>query len=279
VDAPALGDPARIGDWLNSLSVAGRLGLNGRVNTQVLLGQEVLISGHRGEWSRVEVPEQRGSKYPNGIIGWVPSDQLSSAPPAKGDGEAIIGVPSTWLYTVIRGRVGPRRYTVSYDTELPVEGTAPGYLLLGLPGRQEGAVADSALDPVPVGTLSGAAIASQAKQFLELPYLWAGTSGFGYDCSGLVYALYARFGLYLPRDAADQQHAGTPVPLDELAPGDLLFFAGSGGRGPAEHVAIYVGGGRMIDAPYTGKRVELVPMTSLPVWPDFVGATRIATRA
>ena len=114
-----------------------------------------------------------------------------------------------------------------------------------------------------------------ARQFLGLPYLWGGTSGFGFDCSGLVYSVYARYGVDLPRDAADQQHAGKPVALDELKPGDLLFFAGPGGKGPADHVAIYVGDGRVIDAPYTGASVELVPMSSLPVWNDFSGAIRV----
>jgi cell wall-associated NlpC family hydrolase len=89
-----------------------------------------------------------------------------------------------------------------------------------------------------------------------------------------VYSLYARYGMYLPRDAADQQHAGIPVPLAKLEPGDLLFFAGPGGKGLVHHVAIYVGGGRVIDSPYTGASVEIVPMRSLPVWAEFAGAIR-----
>ena len=81
------------------------------------------------------------------------------------------------------------------------------------------------------------------------------------------------------RDAADQQHVAAPISLDDLAPGDLLFFPGPGGKGPAGHVAIYVGGGRVIDSPYTGASVEMVPMTSLPVWGDFSGAIRVASTA
>jgi cell wall-associated NlpC family hydrolase len=150
----------------------------------------------------------------------------------------------------------------------------PGYLVLGLPGGQEGAIADNALSPVHVGAVSGTTVANQARRFLGLPYLWGGTSGFGYDCSGLVYALYARYGLYLPRDAADQRHAGIPVPLAKLEPGDLLFFAGPGGKGLVHHVAVYAGGGHVIDSPYTGASVEIVPMTSLPIWDEFAGAIR-----
>jgi cell wall-associated NlpC family hydrolase len=127
---------------------------------------------------------------------------------------------------------------------------------------------------VHVGAVSGTTVANQARRFLGLAYLWGGTSGFGYDCSGLVYSLYARYGLYLPRDAADQRHAGIPVPLAKLKPGDLLFFAGPGGKGLVHHVAIYVGGGHVIDSPYTGASVEIVPMTSLPIWDEFAGAIR-----
>jgi hypothetical protein len=276
VDAPALGNPAGIEDWLARLSVAQRLGLDSRINTQVLLGQEVLVLGRRGRWSKVEVPDQRGSGFPEGIIGWVPNVQLSEVAPPASPREVIVSVPRTWLYAVAKGRmVVRRRFLVSYDTELPVVGTLPGYLVLGLPGRAKGAIADEALGPVHRGAVSGTAVAEQARRFLGLPYLWGGTSGFGYDCSGLVYSLYARYGLYLPRDAADQRDAGIPVPLAKLQPGDLLFFAQPGGKGPVHHVAIYVGGGRVIDSPYTGASVEIVPMTSFPVWDEFAGAIRV----
>ena len=275
VDAPALGNPARIADWLTRLSVTERLGLDSRINTQVLLDQEVLVLAHRGRWSEVEVPDQRGSGFPDGIIGWVPNVQLSAVAPQAKTREVIVSVPRTWLYAVAKGMVARRRFLVSYDTELPVVRTVPGYLVLGLPAGEEGAIADNALSPVHIGAVSGTTVAEQARQFLGLPYLWGGTSAFGYDCSGLVYSLYAHYGLYLPRDAADQRHAGTPVALAKIQPGDLLFFAGPGGKGLVHHVAIYVGGGRVIDSPYTGASVEIVPMTSLPVWDEFAGAIRV----
>ncbi len=278
IDAPAVGDPAQIEDWLNTLNISERLGLDSRINTQVLLGAKVIVTGHRGTWTRVEVPDQIGSKYPNGIVGWVPRVQLTAVAPPTASREVIVGVPRTWLYTVADGVVGGRRFLVSFDTELPVVGSVSSYTLVGLPGGASAAIRDPALDPVRDGPVSGAAIVKAAREFLDVPYLWGGTSGFGFDCSGLVYALYARYGLDLPRDAADQQHAGTPIALNELKPGDLLFFAGPGGRGPADHVAVYVGDGRVIDAPRTGASVELVPMTSLPVWADFSGAIRVSGR-
>jgi cell wall-associated NlpC family hydrolase len=275
IDAPALGNPARITRWLARISVAQRLALASRIMTQSLLGQRVVVLGHRGAWSRIEVPNQRGARYPRGIIGWVPTIQLSAVAPPRSSREEIVAVPRAWLHAFVHGTVGRRRFLVSYDTELPVVGTAPGDLVVGLPGGETGAITASALRPVRGGAVSGAAVAAEARRFLGLPYLWGGTSSFGYDCSGLVYSLYARFGRILPRDARDQRHAGVPVALSELRPGDLLFFAGPGGVGRVHHVAIYVGGGRMIDAPYTGTSVEMIPMTSSPMWGEFAGAIRL----
>ena len=64
---------------------------------------------------------------------------------------------------------------------------------------------------------------------------------------------YARIGIGLAHAATLQQQASTPVPLDALQPGDLVFFGGPGWSG---HVGIYVGGGSMIDAPHSGAVVR-----------------------
>ena len=99
--------------------------------------------------------------------------------------------------------------------------------------------------------------------FSGLGYLWAGTSGFGYDCSGFTAAVYAAHGITIPRDASDQATVGRPVGPGQLQPGDLLFFASNGGRGLIHHVAMYVGGGLMIQSPATGSTIETVPVGRL----------------
>ncbi|WP_308401687.1 C40 family peptidase [Streptomyces roseoverticillatus] len=115
-----------------------------------------------------------------------------------------------------------------------------------------------------------------AQEKLGTPYLWGGdgtTEDNGrFDCSGLTKAAYESVGITLPRVANDQWNAGPHPKRDELIPGDLVFFA-TDLKDPRSihHVGIYVGGGQMINAPYTGAviRFDKIDM------PDYIGATRV----
>jgi cell wall-associated NlpC family hydrolase len=90
-------------------------------------------------------------------------------------------------------------------------------------------------------------------------------------CSGLVMAAYRRAGVWLPRVSREQWNAGPQVGLGGLAPGDLVFFAYNVGR-PAtiHHVGMYVGGGAMVEAPYSGARVRIASIGRR----DYIGAVR-----
>jgi peptidoglycan DL-endopeptidase CwlO len=90
---------------------------------------------------------------------------------------------------------------------------------------------------------------------LGCPYVYGATGpcSAGFDCSGLAQAAWASAGVAIPRDSYEQW-AGLPhVALSDIEPGDLLIYDGEG------HVAIYVGGGYIIDAPQTGMDVERIP--------------------
>ena len=92
------------------------------------------------------------------------------------------------------------------------------------------------------------------QRYLGIPYLWGGASPkTGFDCSGLVMYVYAQVGIQLSHGATDQQRASKPVPLSALRPGDLVFY---GDASYSYHVAIYVGGGQVIEAPRTGSVVS-----------------------
>jgi cell wall-associated NlpC family hydrolase len=106
-------------------------------------------------------------------------------------------------------------------------------------------------------------------------YRWGGSSPqTGFDCSGLVSHVFRQIaGLVLPRDSYGMAGLGKPVALDDLRPGDLVFFNTM--RKPFSHVGIYVGERRFIHAPAAGKTVHVVDMTE-PYWAArYNGARRI----
>jgi len=276
IDAPALAAPAQVGAWLARQTVRERRALGNLMMTQALLGERVVVIAHRPGWSKIRVPSQRGSVFRHGIVGWPPTRQLVDASPPASTQKVIVSVPHTWLYAAAGGSRGQALFQVSYDTVFPLLAKLPGYDVVGLPGGGQGAIAADAARDAGTQPVSGSTIVAEARHFLGLPYLWAGTSGFGYDCSGLVYALFAQDGVILPRDASDQRDAGISVPLKAARPGDLLFFANPGGKGWIHHVAVYAGHGHMIDTPHTGAAVEDVPMRSSRIWKEFAGARRVA---
>ncbi|HVP89897.1 MAG TPA: NlpC/P60 family protein [Terriglobales bacterium] len=98
-------------------------------------------------------------------------------------------------------------------------------------------------------------LVATAESFIGVDYTWGGTSRReGFDCSGLVRAVYQLNGITVPRSMTDQFQAGTPVGRDRLQKGDLVFFSGSPGR-PISHVGIYVGENVFVHAPGKGKKV------------------------
>jgi cell wall-associated NlpC family hydrolase len=116
-------------------------------------------------------------------------------------------------------------------------------------------------------------VVSWAERQLGKAYQWGAAGPGSFDCSGLTMAALAQAGITVPHNANAQwqQTRAHPVAENQLAPGDLVFYAGSDGSLTAPgHVGIYVGTGAIIDAPYAGANVRLDPLTSLG---GYVGAT------
>jgi len=212
----------------SSLPYARKLALVGHMPTQALYGERVVVLGRSGAWTHVAIPDQPSPLDKRGYPGWMLSSQLrgSSA--------------ETAVVTVPKARVGG--IEVGLGSEVP-----PG----------------AATRPLPV---TRADIVRTAELFLGLHYLWGGLSAWGYDCSGLTWAVYRAHGITIPRDADAQYAAGTPVSLAAAKPGDLIFYEGA----KPGHVAMLIGGGRMIESPNSASEVRIVPIRT-----GYIGVRRL----
>jgi cell wall-associated NlpC family hydrolase len=106
----------------------------------------------------------------------------------------------------------------------------------------------------------GYAIARTALALRGIPYRLGGADPGGFDCSGLVQYIFALHGLGLPRVVRDQYRYGIPVELDDLAPGDLVFFETP--EGEVSHVGIALGGDQFVHAPNSRGTVRINRLTS-----------------
>jgi cell wall-associated NlpC family hydrolase len=97
------------------------------------------------------------------------------------------------------------------------------------------------------------------------PYVWGAAGPDEFDCSGLVMWAYAQAGVSLPHYSGSQFSETVEIPMTDLEPGDLVFPSD-----PGQHVAMYIGNGEIVQAPYTGADVQIVALTSF-----FVLASRV----
>jgi len=272
VDRPSAQNPVEIKHWLRLMTTEERLWLVGRLETQATLGTEVTVLRQSGKWTKVAVHGQPTPRNPQGYPGWLPTRQLTtnlSVPEGVARGPvAVVTRKTAWLRSAT---THARRIEVSFGTRLALLGVSGSYYLVAKPSGGRLAVATGAVATYPsiaaIPEPSGRRIAATAKRFVGLPYLWAGTSAFGFDCSGFTYSIFRRFGIGMPRDADRQALHGTRVARSDLKRGDLVLFADSTGR--IHHVGIYAGGGMMVESPRTGEAIRLSPLRS-----GYAGARR-----
>ncbi len=229
---------------------------NSDVVSQAIYGSNVTLLVARGEWSRIQTSDH--------YRGWVPSRHLRIV--LSGNGYATSGptVQVESLFANIYREPDVTRHkpvvTVPFETRLEVvpqqtdtsegkKGTASrsaeGWLQVRLPGRTNAWIqsSDVVSDPKPLSIPESIEL---AKRFLGLPYLWGGSSSFGFDCSGFTQMLMRARGFNMPRDA-DKQAAWTGlirVERKDLQAGDLLFFGSS--SKDITHTGMYIGDGEFI---------------------------------
>lgn len=134
------------------------------------------------------------------------------------------------------------------------------------PSNQSADYVPTPATPQIPGVSAAASIAvSAALSRVGDPYVWGAAGPDEFDCSGLVMWAYAQAGVYLDHYSGAQFSETVQIPMSDLEPGDLVFPAD-----PGEHVAMYIGNGEIVQAPYTGANVQVVPLDSF-----FVYATRV----
>lgn len=223
------------------------------VVSQAIYGSNVTLLVSRGEWSRIQTPDH--------YKGWVPSRHIRIV--LSGDGYATSGpiVQVESLFANIYSEPDVTKHkpviTVPFETRLELaaadedartKGSAPvpeGWMKVRLPGKTDAWIqsGDVVSDPKPLSIPESIEL---AKRFLGIPYLWGGTSSFGFDCSGFTQMLVRVRGYNMPRDA-DKQAAWTgviAVERKDLQPGDLLFFGSSAKK--ITHTGMYIGEGQFI---------------------------------
>jgi cell wall-associated NlpC family hydrolase len=259
VDAPAVANPVDLRAWTGTMTLAQRADLVGKLETQALFGNPVRVLERKDGWAHVAVVGQPTPREALGYPGWVPARQIISRTPGSAafgtlQGTrpfALVTSPTAWLAKDPAGRRGDME--ISADTRLPVLARTPSAVRVATPDRGDRwlaardvhVYADGARIPEP----TGADLVRTAEMFVGLHYLWAGTSGFGFDCSGFTHTVYDLNGITIPRDSDAQKAAGRPVAKDALRPGDLIFYAYDHGAGRIHHAGMYIGDGYEIDAP------------------------------
>jgi gamma-D-glutamyl-L-lysine dipeptidyl-peptidase len=286
IDQPALSDPSNIRVWQRSMSLRQKRWLVGRLQTQALYGQKVVILEESGNWVKVAVKGQPTPRHPLGYPGWMPKRQLTyNAGLSRYERKAFVQVesPTTWLYNTYK--LDSRFIEVSYATRLPLLAKRNGAVKVAtLHGDKWVKASDASVysseSAIPKPT--GKRLVESAKKFLRLPYLWAGTSGFGFDCSGFTYTVHKAHGITIPRDTVTREQlenaelaGGKAVQsYANLQRGDLLYFAYESGAGYIHHVGMYIGEGKMIQSPNPSRGVEIVNIKRSGWIKEYAGAIR-----
>ncbi|WP_245717556.1 C40 family peptidase [Nocardia jejuensis] len=203
--------------------------------------------------------------------------------PGRGESEAtgLISIPETAIRDLITPAIGTRPIPAAAPVE-PAPVAAPtaatsdsrsvsiagvGEFLVpngipaltGIPGLTDSAAVPAPMPGVTPQKTHGQRAVEAARSKLGANYRTGGAGPDSFDCSGFVQWSYREAGVDLPRTSYSQLEAGTPVPLDELEPGDLVSYYGGG------HSALYAGEGQVIHASTYGSGVKMSPVDNMPV--------------
>ena len=253
------------------------------VVSQAIYGSNVKLLTAQGEWSRIQTADH--------YKGWVRSRHLRLVQSGSGYATTGVVVQVQSLFANIYREPDITRHqpvvTVPFESRLEVlsdqnaayskpaseKETPEGWLHVRLPDKRDEWIqaGDVISDPKPLSIPESIEL---ARRFLGFPYLWGGSSSFGFDCSGFTQMLVRARGKIMPRDA-DKQAAWTGVIAIErkdLQPGDLLFFGSSAKE--ITHTGMFIGDGQFIHDTTNGHPVVQISRLDDEPWTRLLVASR-----
>ena len=268
LDSPltSLNEDGSIVNVSYAVNVRQGAGLNTDVLTTLHNGKNVKVIGKQGEWYKVQV---------DGITGYIYQEYISINKTVNKDthtssltNKTINNYASSLISkTVNKDASNSTSKTINKDTSNSANKTINKDTSNSTNKITNKDTNNSTNKTINKDTSSSTGVTAQqvlayAYQFEGYPYVWGGSSpSTGFDCSGFVQYVYAHFGINLPRTTFEQVNCGTPVSLNNIKPGDLVFEFGSS-EGP-NHVGIYIGNGQMIDAAGVGQGVTISKLYSV----------------
>lgn len=231
-------------------------------NPKSLDGGDYAVSGSVGVPSALDVPEadlpsmQVPIVTSEGVLSEAYGDLNSSMSPTAKQMLGAWGMGGTNLAPTVDNPVVPQQYATIMPDQLYGE-----VMPLANPSTNTEII-------TPMAQTSGGyekGVDGWRKAFIEVaktaigqPYTWGGTSlSSGVDCSGLIYAAFQKIGMSIPRVSYQQANFGTRVGLDQLQPGDLYAWDNSSRNSGADHIAIYLGNGQILEAARPGTTVRI----------------------
>jgi len=252
------------------------------VVSQAIYGSNVTLLTARGEWCKIQTADR--------YKGWVPSRHLRLVQVGTGYATSGTVVQVESLFANIYREPDVTRHkpviTIPFESRLEVipddasdaknkswKGGHEGWLRVRLPDKRSAWIQSSDVisDPKPRSIPESIEL---AKRFVGIPYLWGGTSSFGFDCSGFTQMLVRARGITMPRDA-DKQAAWSgvlAVERKDLQPGDLLFFGASPRK--IDHTGMYIGDGQFIQDTTNGHPVVQISRLDDEPWTHLLVASR-----
>ena len=284
IDDPSLTNPVDLDAWnANMEDTENRRWLTGELESQAVLGSEVIVDEIVGDWAHIVVTAQPTPRDPRGYPGWVPTVQLVvdadfAALSASSPTATVTALTSTLTATPSGNHPG---IPVSFDTILPVLGRTAKAVKVAIPGGRPAYLPAADVVVREQGELppqpTAEDIVATGERFLGLRYLWAGVSAYGFDCSGYTYTLFHHHGITIHRDAGNQMNDSglEAVERDDLQRGDLVFFATKPGGTSIRHVALYLGDDLIMQAPNAARSVEIMSLTEYDPIGEYAGARRV----